>query len=85
MIGFLIAAAIVLVAVGVIFGPPLLRRRRLQRLREQPFPQGWLPILETYAPVAKHMPEDRIVVIDGQGTVDDVHRRIHEAYVAAFR
>jgi len=58
LIGFLIAAAIVLVAVGVIFGPPLLRRRRLQRLREQPFPQGWLPILETYAPVAKHMPEE---------------------------
>jgi dTMP kinase len=37
-----------------------------------------------YRDLAKHMPNDRIVVVDGQGSVDEVHRRIHDAYVAAF-
>lgn len=37
-----------------------------------------------YRDLAKHMPNDRIVVVDGKGTVDDVHRRVHEAYLAAF-
>jgi dTMP kinase len=38
-----------------------------------------------YRDLAKHMPDDRIVVIDGAGTVEDVHRRIYEAYTSAFR
>ena len=38
-----------------------------------------------YRDLAKHMPEDRIQVIDGKGTVDEVHARIFEAYVSAFR
>jgi len=37
-----------------------------------------------YRDLAKHMPNDRIVVVDGAGTVDDVHRRIYESYRAAF-
>jgi dTMP kinase len=41
-------------------------------------------LAQFYRDLAKHMPNDRIVVVDGQGTVDDVHRRIHEAYLAAF-
>jgi dTMP kinase len=38
-----------------------------------------------YRDLAKHMPNDRIVVVDGKGSVDDVHRRVHEAYLAAFK
>jgi dTMP kinase len=38
-----------------------------------------------YRDLAKHMPNDRILLIDAAGTVDDVHRRIHEAYLAAFK
>lgn len=41
-------------------------------------------LAQFYRDLAKHMPNDRIVVVDGQGSVDDVHRRIHEAYLAAF-
>lgn len=41
-------------------------------------------LAQFYRDLASHMPKDRIVVVDGQGTVDDVHRRVHEAYVAAF-
>jgi dTMP kinase len=42
-------------------------------------------LAQFYRDLAKHMPNDRIVVVDGQGSVDDVHRRIHEAYLAAFK
>jgi dTMP kinase len=42
-------------------------------------------LAQFYRDLAKHMPNDRIVVVDGAGTVDDVHRRIHEAYLAAFK
>jgi dTMP kinase len=37
-----------------------------------------------YRDLEKHIPGDRIVVIDGTGTVEQVHARIHAAYVAAF-
>lgn len=37
-----------------------------------------------YRDLAKHMPSDPIVVVDGTGTVDEVHARIHAAYLAAF-
>lgn len=33
-----------------------------------------------YRDLAKHMPEDRVVIIDGRGTVDEVHARVYEAY-----
>ena len=41
-------------------------------------------LAQFYRDLEKHMPNDRIVVVDGQGTVEDVHRRIHEAYASAF-
>ena len=31
-----------------------------------------------YRDLPKHMPEDRVTVIDATGTIDDVHRRIVE-------
>jgi dTMP kinase len=34
-----------------------------------------------YRDLAKHLPEDRIVVIDGSGSVDDVHARVYAAYL----
>lgn len=37
-----------------------------------------------YRDLARHMPNDRIVVIDGSGTVDEVHARVYEAYCARF-
>jgi dTMP kinase len=42
-------------------------------------------LAQFYRDLEKHMPNDRIVVIDAKGSVDDVHRRIHEAYLAAFK
>jgi dTMP kinase len=33
-----------------------------------------------YRDLAKHMPDDRVVIIDGNGTIDEVHRRVYEAY-----
>ncbi len=41
-------------------------------------------LAQFYRDLAKHMPKDRIVVVDGQGTVDEVHRRVHDAYLATF-
>jgi len=37
-----------------------------------------------YKDLAKHMPDDRIVVVDANGSIEDVHRRVHEAYLARF-
>jgi len=37
-----------------------------------------------YRDLAKHMPEDKVVIIDGTGTIEDVHNRIYEAYKARF-
>ena len=38
-----------------------------------------------YRDLARHMPDDRIVVVDASGTIDDVHRRVYEAYAQRFR
>jgi dTMP kinase len=38
-----------------------------------------------YRDLAKHMPGDRVVTVDGKGTIDEVHGRIYEAYCARFR
>ncbi len=35
-----------------------------------------------YRDLAKHMPNDRIVIVDGRGTIDEVHARVYEAYMA---
>jgi dTMP kinase len=36
-----------------------------------------------YRDLAKHMPNDRIVLVDADGAIDEVHERIWRAYVAA--
>lgn len=41
-------------------------------------------LAEFYRDLAGHMPNDRVVIIDGRGSIDDVHRRVYEAYVARF-
>jgi len=37
-------------------------------------------LAEFYRDLPKHMPTDRIVVVDAAGTVDEVHARVYEAY-----
>lgn len=37
-----------------------------------------------YRDLARHMPADKVVVVDGSGTVDEVHERIYAAYRARF-
>lgn len=37
-----------------------------------------------YRDLAKHMPEDRVVIIDGKGTVEEVHQRVYATYLAHF-
>jgi dTMP kinase len=37
-----------------------------------------------YRDLAKHMPDDKIVVIDATGSIEDVHGRIYEAYRSRF-
>jgi dTMP kinase len=62
-------------------------RRRDQRgeaaqLYEQNEVQRALAVF--YKDLAKHLPKDRIVLIDASGSIEDVHARIYRAYVAAF-
>ena len=38
-----------------------------------------------YADLPRHMPDDRIVLVDAAGSIEDVHRRVSEAYEQAFR
>jgi dTMP kinase len=33
-----------------------------------------------YRDLAKHMPNDRVVIIDARGAIDDVHARVYAAY-----
>lgn len=37
-----------------------------------------------YRDLAKHMPNDRIAVIDAGGSIDEVHERVYAAYREAF-
>jgi dTMP kinase len=37
-----------------------------------------------YRNLAKHMPDDRVVVVDAQGTIDEVHARVWDAYCHSF-
>ncbi len=41
-------------------------------------------LAEFYRDLARHMPQDRIVVVDGSGAVGDVHERVWQAYRTAF-
>ena len=73
--------------VVVDLAPDLAAERRASRgeaaqLYEQNEVQRALAVF--YRDLAKHMPDDRVVVVDGTGSVDDVHRRVHEAYLGAF-
>ena len=36
-------------------------------------------LAEFYRSLDKHMPNDKIAIVDGRGTVDEVHARIYEA------
>jgi dTMP kinase len=67
--------------------PEVAAERRLLRgeaaqLYEQNEVQRALSVF--YRDLSKHMPNDRIVVIDGGGSIDEVHARIWGAYVDAF-
>jgi dTMP kinase len=59
-----------------------LRRGEAAQLYEQNEVQRALSVF--YRDLAKHMPQDRIVVIDGSGSIDEVHARVWAAYAAAF-
>ena len=37
-----------------------------------------------YRELARHIPNDRVVVVDGSATLDEVHERVVEVYRAAF-
>jgi dTMP kinase len=41
-------------------------------------------LVEFYRDLARHMPNDNVVLVDGKGTVDEVHARVYEAYRARF-
>jgi dTMP kinase len=41
-------------------------------------------LAEFYRDLARHMPNDRVVIVDGMGSVDDVHARVYNAYRARF-
>ncbi|MBX3264926.1 MAG: dTMP kinase [Labilithrix sp.] len=38
-----------------------------------------------YRELARHMPNDRVTIVDGTGSVDDVHRRVYDAVSARFQ
>ena len=62
-------------------------RRRDQRgeaaqLYEQNEVQRALAVF--YRNLAKHLPKDRIELVDAGGTIDEVHKRIYETYAKAF-
>ncbi len=66
--------------------PDLAAERRMQRgeaaqLYDQSEVQRALA--EFYRDLAKHMPADRVVVVDGSGRVEDVEARVWEVYRAA--
>jgi dTMP kinase len=37
-----------------------------------------------YRDLARHMPDDNVAIVDGRGTVDEVHARIYDAYRSRF-
>jgi dTMP kinase len=59
-----------------------LHRGEAAQLYEQNEVQRALSVF--YRDLAEHMPEDRVVVIDAAGTVDEVHARVWAAYERVF-
>jgi dTMP kinase len=59
-----------------------LRRGEAAQLYEQNEVQRALSAF--YRDLARHMPSDRIVVIDGSGSIDEVHARVWRVYADAF-
>jgi dTMP kinase len=59
-----------------------MRRGEAAQLYEQNEVQRALAAF--YKDLAKHMPNDRIVVVDASGTVDEVHSRVWAAYEKTF-
>jgi dTMP kinase len=59
-----------------------LRRGEAAQLYEQNEVQRALSAF--YRDLARHMPNDRIIVIDGNGSIDEVHARVWRAYSEAF-
>jgi dTMP kinase len=41
-------------------------------------------LAQFYRELARHMPKDRVVLVDATGSVEDVHARVHAAYASAF-
>jgi dTMP kinase len=58
------------------------RRGELAQLYEQNEVQRALAVF--YRDLAKHLPDDRIAVVDASGTVDEVHHLVWAAYQRAF-
>jgi dTMP kinase len=58
------------------------RRGEAAQLYEQNELQRALAVF--YRNLARHMPDDRVVVVDGAGSIDEVHDRIWRAYERAF-
>src|SRR6185312_3765426 len=59
-----------------------LHRGEVAQLYEQNEVQRALA--EFYKDLAKHMPKDRVAVVDASGPVEEVHARIWETYQRAF-
>ena len=67
--------------------PDVAAERRTQRgeaaqLYEQNEVQRALAVF--YRDLARHMPDDRIVIVDALGTVEEVHERVWAAYEKGF-
>lgn len=57
-------------------------RRETRGERAQLYEQNEVQraLAEFYRDLARHMPNDRIAIVDGRGTMDEVHDRVYEAY-----
>jgi dTMP kinase len=57
-------------------------RRAARGEAAQPYEQNEVQqaLAVFYRDLAKHLPNDRIIVVDGRGSMDEVHNRIYEAY-----
>ena len=58
------------------------KRGEAAQLYEQNEVQRALAVF--YRDLAKHLPKDRIVLVDAGGTIDEVHQRVCDTYVRAF-
>lgn len=41
-------------------------------------------LADFYRDLARHMPEDRVVIVDGRGSIEEVHDRVYAAYRTAL-